>query len=85
MVSKQWPHDTNTVGTHLLPRIRESHPLAQSSPPVSRLPPYYKGSQDQGKALPISKWKGPQVHTQVCHLAVGQSQARTGPDRFSEG
>lgn len=28
MVSKRWPHDTNTVGTHLLPRIRESYPLA---------------------------------------------------------
>lgn len=27
MVSKQRPHDTNKVGTHLLPRIRESHPL----------------------------------------------------------
>lgn len=84
MVSKQQPHDTSKVGTHLLPRIRESHPLTNLLHlcPDSLL--NYEGSQDRGKALPISKWKGPQVHTQVWHLTVGQCQARTGPDRFSE-
>lgn len=85
MVSRPQPHDdTNRVGKHLLPRIRASRPPPPHPAVSTCVPTSYKGSRAQGKALPISKWKGPQVHTQAWHLAVGQSQAQTGPDRFPE-